>query len=210
MKIAIIGAGNVGGTLGTRWARAGHDVIFGSRDPNKGDVKELLAKAGPTAKAATPAEAARASEILLLSTPWPADQDAIQGLGDLSGKVLIDATNPLLPGLAGLELGTSTSAGEKVAGWAPGAKVVKSFNTVGFNIMAETSFGADKPVMFYCGDDAGAKQKVAQLANALGFEAVDAGPLKQARVLEPFAMMWISLANQYGLGRDIAFKLLRR
>lgn len=210
MKIAIIGAGNVGGTLGTRWAHAGHEVIFGSRDPDKADVKELLAKAGPTAKAAKPAEAARASEILLLSTPWPADKEALQSLGDLSGKVLIDATNPLLPGLAGLEIGTSTSAGEKVAGWASGAKVVKSFNTVGFNIMADTSFGAGKPVMFYCGDDAGAKQKVAQLANELGFEAVDAGPLTQARVLEPFAMMWISLANQYGLGREIGFKLLRR
>jgi predicted dinucleotide-binding enzyme len=91
-----------------------------------------------------------------------------------------------------------------------GAKVVKAFNTVGFNIMANPAFGADRPVMFYCGDDAAAKQTVRPLVEQLGFEAVDAGPLSQARVLEPFALLWISLAYAQGQGRDIAFKLLRR
>jgi predicted dinucleotide-binding enzyme len=87
---------------------------------------------------------------------------------------------------------------------------VKAFNTVGFNIMANPAFGADRPVMFYCGDHTAAKQTVRPLVEQLGFEAVDAGPLTQARLLEPFAMLWISLAFGQGLGREIGFKLLRR
>ena len=146
----------------------------------------------------------------MLATPWQADKEALESLGVLGGKILIDATNPVLPRLKGLEVGTSTSAGELVAGWARGAKVVKAFNTVGFNIMANPAFGADRPVMFYCGDDSESKQVVKQLADELGFEPVDAGPLTQARLLEPFALLWITLAYSCGLGREIGFKLLRR
>ena len=210
MKIGIIGSGNVGGTLGTRCAKAGHQVTFGSRDPGAADLKQLLARAGSNARAATLQDAAKSGDVLLLATPWPVTKDIVQGLGDLTGKVLIDATNPLLPDLSGLALETTTSAAEQVAGWARGAKVVKAFNTVGSNIMEKPAFGADKPVLFFCGDDAGAKGEVKQLADELGFEGVDAGPLTQARLLEPFALLWISLVYKAGLGREIAFKLLRR
>jgi predicted dinucleotide-binding enzyme len=210
MKIGIIGSGNVGGTLGTRWAQAGHRVVFGSRNPASDEMRQLAAKAGSTARAASFQEALQAAELLLLATPWPATKTVAEGLGDLAGKVLIDATNPLLPNLAGLECGTTTSGAEQVAGWARGAKVVKAFNTVGFNIMANPAFGPDRPVMFYCGDDAAAKQTVRPLVEQLGFEAVDAGPLSQARLLEPFALLWISLAYAQGQGREIGFKLLRR
>jgi NADPH-dependent F420 reductase len=210
MTIGIIGSGNVGGTLGTRWAKAGHDIVYGTRDPQAHDIKQLLDRAGGKARAATLQEAARASEVLLLAMPWNATQPVLEGLGDLSGKTLIDATNPLLADLSGLETGTTTSGAEKVAVWARGAKVVKAFNTVGANIMANPSFGAERPALFYCGDDAVAKQTTKQLAEAIGFEALDAGPLTQARLLEPFALLWISLALKYGYGRDIAFKLLRR
>src|SRR5215472_6078104 len=96
MNIGIIGSGNVGGALGTRWAKGGHQVIFGSRDPGANDMKDLLAKAGSKARAATLQDAAKSGEVLLLSTPWPVTREVVQGLGDLSGKVLIDATNPLL------------------------------------------------------------------------------------------------------------------
>jgi predicted dinucleotide-binding enzyme len=116
----------------------------------------------------------------------------------------------VLPDLSGLELGTTTSAAEQIAGWALHAKVLKAFNTVGFNVMADAKFGADLPVMFYCGDDAAAKATVQPLIAELGFDPVDAGPLRQARVLEPFAYLWISLAYTQGMCRDIAFKLLRR
>ena len=210
MQIGIIGSGNVGGALGTRWARGGHQVIFGSRDPGAGDMKQLLARAGSNARAATFQETAKAGEVLLLSIPWQAAQTVVQSLGDLAGKTLIDATNPLLGDLSGLALGTNTSAAEQVAAWARGAKVVKAFNTIGSNIMEKAAFGQDRPVLFYCGDDAGAKGRVKQLADELGFEPVDAGPLTQARVLEPFALLWISLAFKAGLGREMAFKLLRR
>jgi len=210
MNIGIIGSGNVGGTLGKRWAQAGHQVVFGSRNPGSGAMRQLAAEAGATARAASFHETVEASEVLLLATPWPATQPALEGLGDLTGKVLMDATNPLLPNLAGVEFGTTTSGAEQVAGWARGAKVVKAFNTVGYNIMANPAFGLGRPVMFYCGDDAGAKKIVKPLVDGLGFESIDAGPLSQARLLEPLALLWISLALFHGQGREFAFSLLRR
>ncbi|HXP85282.1 MAG TPA: NADPH-dependent F420 reductase [Bryobacteraceae bacterium] len=208
MNIGILGSGNVGGTLGRRWSAAGHRVIFSSRNPQSEEMQKLAAEAGATS--ATTAAAVQASDVLLLSTPWPATQDVVKGCGNLSGKVLIDATNPLLPDLSGLSIGTTTSAGEQVAAWAPGARVVKAFNTVGFNVMQDPKFSGGPAVLFYCGDDAAAKATVHQLASELGFDARDSGPLSQARVLEPFALLWISLAVKYGYGRDFAFQLMRR
>jgi predicted dinucleotide-binding enzyme len=208
MNIGIIGSGNVGGTLGTRWAQAGHQVTFASRKPESKEMQELLANAGPNARAGTISDAAQA-DVLLLATPWPNTEEALRSAGDLSGKILIDATNPLL-NLDALELGTTTSGGEKVAQWAGGARVVKAFNTVGNNIMANPAFDGRRPVLFYCGDDKAAKQTVGPLIAELGFDAVDAGPLSMARTLEPFALLWISLALKEGLGREFAFQLLRR
>ena len=209
MTIGMIGSGNVGGALGSRWAKLGHQVVFGSRSPTEEGLKQLVSRAGSTARAADLQEAAQAGEVLVLATPWPATKEVLESLGGVPGKVLIDATNPLNASL-GLEVGTTASGAELVAGWARGAKVVKAFNTVGFNVMQNAAFGSDRPVMFYCGDDAGAKAVVRPLVESLGFEAIDAGPLAQARVLEPFALLWISLALAHGLGRDFAFKLLRR
>jgi len=210
MRIGIIGSGSVGGTLGQRWSRAGHTVIFGSRRPEAEGIRNLVAAAGPNASSLTLPETARTGEVLLLATPWAATREAVQGLGDLAGKILLDATNPILPDFAGLEFGATTSGGEQIALWARGARVVKIFNSVGFNVMSDPVFGTDRAVLFYCGDDAAAKQTAGLLAGELGFEAVDAGDLKQARYLEPFAMLWISLALVQGLGREIGFKLLRR
>ena len=207
MKIGIIGSGNVGGTLGKHWARNGHQIVFSSRHPQSEEMKKLVAEAGANASAATIAETVKTNDLLLLATPWPATQDALKNAGNLAGKVLIDATNPLLPRLAGLEIGTTTSGAEQVASWAPGARVVKAFNTVGFNIMENPNFEG-QPVLFYCGDDADAKQTVHQLISDLGFDTQDTGPLKQARLLEPFAMLWVSLAIKNG--REFAFQLLKR
>jgi NADPH-dependent F420 reductase len=210
MKIGIIGSGNVGGALGSRWAKLGHEVVFGTRNPESGDAQKLAARASGKTSAATLADAANDCEVLLLATPWPATQQIISGLGNLNGKILIDATNPLLPDLSGLTHGATTSGAEQVAAWARGAQVVKAFNTVGANIMADPSFEGHRPVMFYCGDDAEAKQVVKKLIDELVFEAIDAGPLIQARLLEPCAQLWISLAYAQGLGREFAFELLRR
>jgi 8-hydroxy-5-deazaflavin:NADPH oxidoreductase len=210
VKIGTIGAGSVGGTLGRAWAAKGHDVVFGVRDPRGPKVQELVRATGGKARAASPAEAAAHGEVVLLATPWAAAQAALRGAGDLRGKILVDATNPLEPDLSGLALGHTTSAGEEVARWAPGARVVKAFNTIGAQHVANPRFGAEKASMLVCGDDLGAKETVLGLAEVLGFDPVDAGPLRQARLLEPLAMLWISLAYAYGHGPDIAFKLLRR
>jgi predicted dinucleotide-binding enzyme len=210
MNIGIIGSGNVGGTLGVRWAKAGHSVTFASRTPDSPAMAALVEQAGPGARSATQAETVAGNGVLLLATPWPATREILAGLGSLDGKVLIDATNPLLPGLTGLEVGTTSSGAEQVAAWSPGARVVKAFNTVGFNVMAEPAFGTARPVLFYCGDDAEAKQVVEELANGIGFDGRDAGPLTQARLLEPFALLWISLAVMYGYGRGIGFQFLQR
>jgi 8-hydroxy-5-deazaflavin:NADPH oxidoreductase len=208
MRIGIIGAGNVGSALGRGWVRAGHEVTFGVRDPAAPKVRTLVAETG--AKAASVAEAAASGEVVVFATPWEATEDAVRGAGDLAGKVVFDCTNPLAPQLAGLTHGFDTSAAEMVAAWAPGARVVKVFNTTGANNMANPDFGGIAATMFYCGDDAEAKAVAARLAADLGFDPLDAGNLEQARLLEPLALLWIRLAYVQKQGREIAFKLLRR
>jgi 8-hydroxy-5-deazaflavin:NADPH oxidoreductase len=210
MKIAILGAGNVGGALGKIWAAKGHSIFFGVPDPNSEKMHALVSSMGANARAGSVAEAAASAEAVVLATPWPVAEDAIRAAGNLSGKIVIDCTNPLEPDLSGLVVGHTTSAGEEVAKWAKGARVVKAFNTTGAGNMANTHYDSARPTMCICGDDAAAKASVAKLAEDLGFEAVDAGPLKNARLLEPFAMLWIYLAVKQGLGPNIAFKLLRR
>ena len=133
-------------------------------------------------------------------------------MGNLSGKIILDATNPLGhgPDGLGLEIGHSVSAGEKVQGWAKGASVFKTLNTTGFGNMAEPVFHGVKSVMFVAGDDAANKPKVIELVAALGFDVIDAGPLRNARLLEAHAMLWIELALKRGQGRDWAFAVVRR
>jgi predicted dinucleotide-binding enzyme len=210
MQIGIIGAGNVGGTLGRAWAGKGHAVMFGVRNPADAKVKSLLAQAGAGATAGKVAEAAAHGEVVALATPWQAAREALQGAGALSGKVLLDCTNPLKADLSGLELGHTTSGGEQVAASASGARVVKIFNTTGFNNMADPHYGEGAATMFFAGDDAAAKAVATRLAADLGFDPVDVGPLVQARLLEPLALLWIYLALVRGEGRDIAFRLMRR
>jgi predicted dinucleotide-binding enzyme len=210
MKVAIIGAGNVGGTLGTGWARAGHEVIYGVRNAADSKVQALLDAARGKARSASNAEAVAAAEIVVLATPWEVTEEAVKSCGSLAGKTVIDVTNPLKPGLAGLTHGLTTSGAEMIAEWAKGAKVVKCFNTAGYNVMANPNFDGVKAVMFYCGDDVAAKQATHQLAANLGFDPKDAGPLTQARYLEPFAMLWISMAVFHGYGRDFAFQFIQR
>lgn len=211
MKIGIIGAGNVGGALGTLWAGKGHEVVFGVRDTNDPALQKLLASTHGTARAASVNDAAAFGEVVVFATPWPATRDAIASAGNLAGKIVVDCTNPLLPDLSGLVIGTNNSAGEEVGRWAKGAKVVKAFNTIGAPNFGNPHFGSENASMFICGDDASAKTAVSKLASDLGFDVVDAGPLTAARLLEPLAMLWIHLAYKQGLGPNgHAFKLLRR
>ncbi len=146
--------------------------------------------------------------MVVLCTPWQATQQAVQGCGDLSGKVLIDCTNPLTPDISGLEVGHVTSGAEQVAAWARGARVCKAMNQIGAGMMDGPQLPG-KPVMFVCGDDDQAKSVATGLVTELGFEAVDAGDLTVARLLEPYGMLWIHLALRRGLGTNFGFGLLR-
>jgi predicted dinucleotide-binding enzyme len=212
MRIAIIGAGNVGGTLGRRWAALGHEVTFGVRAGGSSAVKGGDGLPVGT-RTAPVAEAVVGADVVVLSTPWAAVPAALDAMGvargALDGVVLIDATNPLAPGFT-LDVGPAgESGGERVQAMAPNARVVKAFNTTGFANMANPVYGETKSVMFYAGTDDAAKQTTATLAAALGFDAVDAGALVRARELEHLAVLWISLTVA-GHGRSIAFALHRR
>lgn len=209
MKLGILGAGNVGAALGAAWTRSGHEVCFGVRSPASEQTLAAVAGAGARARAGTVADAAAFGEALVLATPWPATRQALEAAGDLRGKLVIDCTNPLRPDLSGLEVGHTSSGAELIAGWAPGARVVKAFNHVGANVMADPDRYGARPVMFVAGDDAAAKATTLELVRAVGFEARDAGPLRAARWLEPLAMLWIHLAFTQAQGRDFAFALAR-
>jgi NADPH-dependent F420 reductase len=214
MKIAIIGAGNVGGTLGKRWAQAGHEVAFGARDPADAKLAALVKDSGKSARGVSVPEAARDAAVVVLTVPWDNAKEAITAAGDLQGRILIDATNPVpltLEGLrAGLVIGHTTSGAEEIARWAKGAKVVKAFNTTGFQNMENPVYGSQGLTMLFCGDDAEAKKIVAGLVRQLGFEPVDVGPLKSARNLEAVAMLWIDMAILQGFGTNFGFHMVKR
>ena len=203
MRIAIIGTGNVGGAIARGLRGKGHDLVLGARD--LAAAAPLAAETG--AQVAPPAEAARQAEIVILALPWGVAEVAVRGLGDLTGKAVVDCMNPIgrTAGGMGLAVGHSTSGGEIVQGWLPGARVVKTLNQVGAEIMADTARLPHPPVMFMAGDDAGAKASVGRMLADLGFEALDAGDITKARLLEPFGMVWINQAILRGKGRNWAF-----
>ncbi len=210
MRIAILGSGNVGGTLGRKWAIAGHDVAFGVRDVTKGDS---AVKGGdalpPGARVASVTDAVRGAVVILLATPWAAVGTALQEAKVPDGMIVIDATNPIAPGFV-LDEGVKNASGaERIQAMVPNARVVKAFNTTGYGNMAEPSYAGERSVMFYAGDDVPAKQVVHTLVEAIGFEAIDAGALVRSRELEHLALLWIGLAFG-GMGRDFAFRVVRR
>jgi predicted dinucleotide-binding enzyme len=210
LKIGILGTGGVGGALGTRWGAVGHDVTYGSRAPESEKVQQLVARSGQKAKATSPREAIVGADVILFAVPWPVARETLETLGDLTGRTLIDCTNPLLSDMSGIELGHVISAGEQIAAWSPGANVVKAFNSASVKVMLNPQFGEHRATMFYCGDDVAAKLTVRQLIEDIGFDAVDAGSLSSSRYLEPLAMLYIHLAFRQGFGSNCAFKIMKR
>ena len=207
MRIAVIGAGSVGGTLGKAWLKRGYDVLWGIRNPADPKYAGL-----PKERVKPPAEAVDAADVVVIATPWSSTEAAVKSLGNsLANKIVIDCTNPLGIGPDGLQLvlGFETSAAEQIASWAPGALVFKTLNTTGSDNMANAASYPVKPLMLVAGDDAEKKPVVMDLVRTLGFDPVDAGPLKNARLLEPFAMVWIDQAIKRGRGRDFAFALVK-
>ena len=209
MKISILGAGSVGSTLGRSWLTKGHEVFFGVRNPKDEKTQTLLKEIGNNAQAGTNDKAIAFGDVILLALPWQVVEATLTNAENLSNKIIIDATNPLTPDFSALEIGFDTSGAEKVEAWAKTAKVFKTFNQTGWENMANPVYNGKPSVMMVCGDDAAAKKIVMGLVTDIGFEAIDVGELKMARLIEPFGMTWIHLAMVQGLGRDWAFQIVR-
>jgi NADPH-dependent F420 reductase len=183
--VALIGTGNVAAALGQRFAEHGHSVVYGSRNPTEADVRELVATTGHDAVALAPADAAARADIVVLAVPWSAAEDVVRGLGDLRGKILVDPTNPRVTANDGFaDYPIEGSNAERIAGLAPGAQVVKAFNTLGFETMLDPKVANGPVTVPIVGDDRAAKARVAALAREIGLDAVDVGPLRHARILE--------------------------
>ena len=201
MDITLIGTGNMGSALAGQLTRAGHVLRITSRDPAKA---QALAAANPGAVAAAPAEALAGSDVVIVATAYADAVPALRSLGSLAGKVVIDITNPLTDDFMGLTLGHDTSAAEEIASALPEAEVAKAFNTLFAQVLAEGPRFADGQVAqsFVASDSERAKQTATALIESIGFIPVDAGPLKNARYLEPLAGLNIYLG--YGAGRGTA------
>ncbi len=183
--IAVIGTGNVGGALGPRFSELGHDIIYGSRQPQRADVQALVARTHGNARAMLPAEAAAAADIVVMATKWADAEVALKSLGDLSGKIILDPNNAVRINTAGMrELDVQTSTAQMIQNWAPSAKVVKAFNTLGAGTMANPSSAGGPVTIPIAGNDADAKAVIAGLVKGIGFDVVDMGDISAAHVIE--------------------------
>ena len=213
-SIAIIGTGNVGASIGKTLAAAGYELRFGVRPgSDNSSLLDELRSTGATVSAVSPQEAARGASLVFLATPAAAAVEVVGSLGELGDTIVVDATNPVRwsggPVWAPPAEGSVTQA---IAAAYPGVRVVKAFNGFGaeFHANPKLSGIAEGVTVFMAGDDAGAKRTVASVAKTAGFSPVDAGPLRNAGVLENAAVLWIHLARAGGLGREIALQLVRR
>jgi NADPH-dependent F420 reductase len=209
MKISIIGAGHVGGTLGKIWASKGHSICFGVRNPNSEKTKKALAGVGKTATVAFVNDAARTADVVVLATPWESVPEVVFQIVDMKGKILVDCTNPIRPNPE-WPLSQGTSAAEEIAKRLTGFRVVKAFNTLGADNLSDVHFASLPADGFICGDDIEAKKIVIALAEEIGLHPIDVGNLRNAELLESLAKLWITLAYQQGIGPNFAFKLLQR
>lgn len=205
MKIAVIGTGNVGGALATRWANKGHEIHLGVRDVDNFKGRELLSN--PNTRAVTVEEAVKNSEVILLSTPATATVEVVKGLGDTSGKIIIDAMN-IVMGNGPQGYRNTTDA---ILDNTQTRDVVKCFNTTGFNNMLNPHYGTLAIDMFVAGESKKGVATAVQLAKDAGFaECYHVGGNDKFELMEQFAWFWINLAMFQGLGREIGFKLLKR
>jgi predicted dinucleotide-binding enzyme len=206
--VAVIGTGNVGMALGTEFAGLGHAVIYGSRSPASLKTIDLVAKTGNGASAALPKEAAAKADIVILAVPGMVTEAVAANLGNLAGKIIIDATNPLKREgeVLQFEYGVQTSNGQIVQALHPDALVVKAFNTITWRSMIDP--GQPAPVMPIAGNDEAAKSKVAGWASAMGIDTVDIGGIQHARVTEQIVVLMLN--NQFSDGPKYAidFRLL--
>ena len=211
MRIAFLGYGNVGAPLADRLQRLGHEVTLAAADPGSSGVRKALAR-NDGLKVAAPREAVGGAEVVFLATPFQANEDVLKAVAaELEGKVLVDCTNPVGPGLRhGLD--GRESGSQAVQRLAPAARVVKAFSIYGFENLEDDAwpgFGV-KPAMMFCGDEAGAKRAVGELIAALGWEPVDVGGLEQALPLEHMTLLWVRMVRVNGASPHMVWARLRR
>lgn len=211
MRIAFIGYGQVGAPLADHLQRAGHDVVLAAADPSSDSVRQATAR-NAALRVAAPDEAVGHAEVVFLATPFQANAAALNAVAaSLRGKVLVDCTNPVGPGLShGLQ--SAESGAQQVQRLAPGARVVKAFSIYGFENFEDHSFAAANvaPAMFYCGDDAPAKATVATLIADLGWEPFDVGGLVQALHLEHMTLLWVRMVRVNKASPHMVWAVLRR
>lgn len=211
MRIGILGSGLMGGKLGTIFARAGHDVVFSyARDPKK--LEQLARDAGGKARAGTPRDAAKNADVLLLAVHWSRMDDVLRQAGDIAGKVLVTCSLPMNADNTELVIGHASSGAEELARKVPDAAVVSALGTVPSEVFFAVFEARDRngrPSLVYCGDDERAKRVASGLIRDIGFEPVDAGPLRIARYMEPFTLLMGQLAYEGESGPAIAYRLER-
>jgi 8-hydroxy-5-deazaflavin:NADPH oxidoreductase len=211
MRIGILGSGLMGSKLGTLFARAGHDVVFSyARSEQK--LKRLARGAHGNARAGTPAEAARNADALLLAVHWSRVDDVLRQAGDLARKVIVTCSLPMNAGDTDLVVAHATSGAEALAQKVRRARVVSAFGTVPSEVLFdvfEARRKANRPGLIYCGDHQSAKEVAAELIRDVGFDPVDAGPLRVARYMEPFALLVAQLAYEGEGGPELAYRFVR-
>ena len=211
MRIGILGSGLMGAKLGTIWARAGHEVVFSyARSEQK--LKKLAREAQGNARAGTPGEAARDADALLLAVHWSRVADVLKQVGDVSGKVIVSCSLPMNADDTGLVVAHTSSGAEELAKKVPKARIVSAFNTVPSAVLFgvfEARRKTRRASLVYCGDDASSKKIAAQLIGDVGFDPVDAGPLRIARYTEPFALLVAQLAYEGDGGPELAYRFER-
>ena len=211
MRVGILGSGLMGGKLGTIFARAGHEVVFSYARSEK-KLEKLARDAGGKARAGTPAEAVQQADALLLAVHWSRVDDVLKQAGDLAGKIVVSCSLPMNDDDTALVVTHTSSGAEKLAKRIPKARVVSAFNTVPSEVLFgvyEARRKATRPSLVYCGDDSRSKRVAAELIRDVGFDPVDAGPLRIARYTEPFALLVAELAYEGKGGAELAYRFER-
>jgi predicted dinucleotide-binding enzyme len=195
--VAVIGTGDMGDSLGPRFADLGYRVVYGSRSPESDRVRALVRRTGGNASAKSQMEAAQQGDIVLTLVPWPAMETVAQSLGDLSGKIVIDVSMPFEQGDDGYPKHLlETSSAEMIQGWNPGAKVVKAFATMGSQVIDEPMEAGGPVTIPIASNHRDAKEKVAGIVAAMGLDPVDFGPLRMAREIEIMQMIYMIPLSQ--------------
>jgi len=211
MRVGILGSGLMGGKLGTILARAGHEVVFSyARSEQK--LKRLAREGKGKARPGTPREAAQDADAVLLAVHWLRMDDVLKQAGDLSGKVIVTCSLPMNAEDTDLVIAHTSSGAEELAQRVPRARVVSAFNTVPSEVLFgvfEARRKSARPSLVYCGDDARSKKIAAELIQDVGFEPVDAGPLRMARYTEPFALLVAQIAYAGKGGPELAYRFER-